>query len=107
MSDSGELMNAIVNGDANQIQTTLNSVLLSKIANRIDDMRQEVAQSMFSPSDDTVIEEGRKLKMAKPRIVIDPEIRKYVGPQSTGQNLPEKLADLAAEDEARAIGALK
>lgn len=104
MSDAGELMDAIVNGDANQIQTTLNSVLLSKIANRIDDMRQEVAQSMFNPSEDTVIEEGRKQKMAKPAKSNEAWIRRFTGPQSTGYNLPETLRDLAAEDEARSIG---
>ena len=48
MSKTTELVSAIVSGDSATIQDTFNQAMLSRIATRLDDMRQTVAQDMFT-----------------------------------------------------------
>lgn len=46
-----ELVNAIISGDSAAIQDTFNQAMLSRIADRLDDLRQVVAQDMFTSED--------------------------------------------------------
>ena len=45
---SHNLVNAIVAGDAIEIENAFNSAMTEKISARLDDYRQEIAQSMFT-----------------------------------------------------------
>lgn len=51
-----DLVNAIIAGQAAEIETALNSTLMNKIADRLDDKRIEVASSMFKNNQDNVHE---------------------------------------------------
>lgn len=48
--DTRELIDAIESGDSVKIQSSFESVMASKIAERLDNMRQEVARNMFKES---------------------------------------------------------
>lgn len=43
-----DLINAIAIGDAIEIENAFNSAMAEKISGRIDDMRVDVAQNLFS-----------------------------------------------------------
>lgn len=43
-----DLINAIAAGDAIEIENAFNSTMAEKISSRIDDMRIDVAQNLFS-----------------------------------------------------------
>lgn len=45
-----ELIDAIIDGDAIQIDNTFNMAMAEKISTNLDSMRERVAQSMFNPS---------------------------------------------------------
>lgn len=47
MSDTRDLINAIEAGDSIGIQTAFETAMANRIADRMDTMRQEVAQNMF------------------------------------------------------------
>jgi hypothetical protein len=51
------LVSAIINKDATDIETSFNAAMAEKIATRLDDMRANVAQSMFAETEETVMEE--------------------------------------------------
>lgn len=44
------LIDAIVAGDSNQIQTAFESEMATRISDRLEDMRVEVARGMFKES---------------------------------------------------------
>jgi hypothetical protein len=46
-----ELIDAISNGDAVSIENAFNAAMSEKISGRLDDMRVNVAKSMFSPAE--------------------------------------------------------
>lgn len=48
MDKTTELLNAIILGDSTAIQDTFNQAMLSRIADRLDSVRQTVAQGMFT-----------------------------------------------------------
>lgn len=48
MTTTLELINAISNGNAMEIETAFNAAMAEKVAAKIDDMRIGVAQSMFN-----------------------------------------------------------
>jgi len=51
-----DLVTAIINKDATSIESSFNDAMSEKIASRLDDMRADVAQSMFKQPE-TVVEE--------------------------------------------------
>ena len=51
------LVSAIINKDATDIESSFNAAMAEKIAVRLDDMHAVVAQSMFAESEETVMEE--------------------------------------------------
>lgn len=53
-----ELVSAIVSGDSTAIQDTFNQTVLSRIADRLDSMRQTVAQGMFTSDSDDGVEDN-------------------------------------------------
>ena len=52
-----DLINAIVTGDAIEIENTFNAVMAEKISGAIEDRRMEVAQTLFSAKEETSTEE--------------------------------------------------
>lgn len=49
-----DLIDALAAGDATGIETTFNTAMAERISARIDDMRTQVAQSMFAtPQEET------------------------------------------------------
>lgn len=52
-----DLINAIAAGDAIEIENAFNTTMAEKISGRIDDMRIDVAQNLFSEKSTEVIEE--------------------------------------------------
>ena len=52
-----DILNAILAGQSVDAQTELNSVLLDKIKDHMDSMKQDIAQSMFVSKDDSSINE--------------------------------------------------
>lgn len=55
-----DLINSIISGDAIEIENSFNSAMAEKISSRLDDMRQEIASTMFQPAE-TVVEEEIEL----------------------------------------------
>jgi hypothetical protein len=53
MSSTKELINAIEAGDAVGIESAFNSAMAEKVASKLDDMRQAVAQNMFKTEQQT------------------------------------------------------
>lgn len=51
MSSTLELINAISQGDAVATETAFNAAMAEKISARLDDMRINVAKSMFAPEE--------------------------------------------------------
>lgn len=51
MSVTLELIDAISTGDAVATENAFNAAMAEKIAGRLDDMRLNVAQSMFNPTE--------------------------------------------------------
>ena len=51
------LVSAIINKDATDIESSFNAAMAEKIAVRLDDMHAVVAQSMFAESEETFVEE--------------------------------------------------
>lgn len=47
-----DLINAIAAGDALEIENAFNSTMAEKVSGRIDDMRINVAQNMFSSNEE-------------------------------------------------------
>lgn len=47
-----ELIDALVSGDAKNIQKEFDAVMSEKIMSRLDDMRQDVAQSLFTTNEE-------------------------------------------------------
>ena len=53
-----DLVSAIINKDATGIETAFNNAMAEKISTRLDDMRTDVAQTMFKQEDpEAVVEE--------------------------------------------------
>ena len=53
-----DLVSAIINKDATSIETAFNNAMAEKISTRLDDMRTDVAQTMFKQEDpEAVVEE--------------------------------------------------
>jgi len=55
MTTTLELINAISNGNAVEIETSFNAAMAEKVAAKLDDMRVNVAHAMFNAQ---VVEEG-------------------------------------------------
>ena len=52
-----DLVTAIINKDATGIETAFNDTMAEKISARLDDMRTDVAQTMFKQEEPTTEEE--------------------------------------------------
>jgi hypothetical protein len=52
-----DLVSAIINKDATGIETAFNTAMAEKISARLDDMRTDVAQTMFKQEEQTAEEE--------------------------------------------------
>jgi hypothetical protein len=52
-----DLVSAIINKDAVGIETAFNTAMGEKIASRLEDMRTNVAQTMFNTPEEVNIEE--------------------------------------------------
>jgi len=52
-----DLVSAIINKDATGIETAFNDAMAEKISTRLDDMRTDVAQSMFNQEEPVTTEE--------------------------------------------------
>jgi hypothetical protein len=49
-----DLIDAIANGEATEVETSFNSIMAAKVSDKIDSMRNDVAQNMFaSPAEET------------------------------------------------------
>ena len=57
MSHTKDLINAISAGNALETESSFNAAIAEKIAARLDDMRQTVAQNMFRTPEAVVEEE--------------------------------------------------
>ena len=52
-----DLVTAILNQDATEIETTFNAAMAEKISTRLDDMHTTIAQSMFKQPEEVSTEE--------------------------------------------------
>jgi hypothetical protein len=52
-----DLVSAIINKDATGIETAFNTAMAEKISARLDDMRTDVAQTMFKQEEPEVVVE--------------------------------------------------
>lgn len=60
-----DLVSAIINKDATGIETAFNTAMAEKISTRLDDMRTNVAQSMFKTEEpEAVVEEEYEIDEA-------------------------------------------
>lgn len=51
-----DLIDAIESGDAVGIETTFNSVMVDKVAEKLDGMRTDMAQNMFRTPEESTVE---------------------------------------------------
>lgn len=51
-----DLVSAIINKDATGIDAAFNDAMAEKISTRLDDMRTDVAQSMFKQAEEPAVE---------------------------------------------------
>jgi len=50
-----DLIDAIANGEATEVETSFNSIMAAKVSDKIDSMRNDVAQNMFaSPAEEEI-----------------------------------------------------
>ena len=56
MTTTLELINAISQGDAVEIENSFNAAMAEKIAGKLDDMRVSVAKSFFNPQPEVSVE---------------------------------------------------
>ena len=88
-----DLVNAIIAGQAAEIETALNSTLMNKIADRLDDKRIEVASTMFNTdSSKEAVHEALDKKEPIGRWVKD--FQKSDAPQFAGKS-KEKRREMA------------
>jgi hypothetical protein len=52
-----DLVSAIINKDAVGIETAFNTAMGEKISSRLEDMRTDIAQTMFNTPEEDTIEE--------------------------------------------------
>ena len=53
-----DLIDAITSGDATEVESSFNSIMAAKVSDKIDSMRNDVAQNMFAtPAEETDVEE--------------------------------------------------
>jgi hypothetical protein len=53
-----DLIDAITSGDATGVESSFNTIMAAKVSDKIDSMRNDVAQNMFtSPAEETDVEE--------------------------------------------------
>lgn len=64
MSNTRELIDAIQSGDSTAIQQHFEAAMASRIADRMDTMRQTVAQNMFKEAKQEVAEEAEQVDEA-------------------------------------------
>lgn len=56
MTTTLELIDAISNGNAVEIENAFNAAMAEKISSKLDTMRQEVAQGMFNKQEEPQVE---------------------------------------------------
>jgi hypothetical protein len=66
-----DLINAIEAGDATGIENAFNQAMATKVSEKLEDMRSDVAQNMFASEE--VVEEGTEPKKKKPKWLEDAE----------------------------------
>lgn len=97
---SRDLVNAIVAGDAIEIENAFNSTMAEKISSRLDDMRQEVAQTMFASQEESVVEEEVELTEEE----IDAQIQEVL---SKDASAGEWISDFVHSDNPKFEGKSK
>lgn len=63
MSNTRELIDALVAGDAESIETSFNVAMADRISARMDDMRADIAKGMFSSESAVAEEESQELNV--------------------------------------------
>ena len=69
-----DLINAISMGDAHAIENAFNQTMAVKVSEKLDDMRNDVAQNMFA-SQEEVVEEGTEKSKKKPAWLLAAELK--------------------------------
>lgn len=90
-----DLVNAIVAGNAVEIETAFQSVMAEKISSSLDDYRQEVAKSMFKTEQVELSEEKHRVQVT----VSEPDHPSVAMRKATKQ----KFIRLTANDETNAV----
>ena len=52
-----DLIDAITSGDATGVETSFNTIMAAKVSDKIDSMRNDVAQNMFATPEELDVEE--------------------------------------------------
>lgn len=95
-----ELVDAIISGEAIAIETAFNAAMAEKISTRLDDMRQEVAQNLFTPQPEVVVEEEVELTEEE----IDAQIQEVL---SKDASAGEWISDFVHSDNPKFEGKSK
>jgi hypothetical protein len=89
-----ELINAIADGDSLGIEDSFNTVMASKISDRLDSMRVDVAQDMFKES---VFDDARKKQSDDEKKGVDPD-KEYKLRMKSAQNTQRVNKALTKEE---------
>ena len=89
-----ELINAIAEGDSLGIEDSFNAVMASKISDRLDSMRVDVAQGMFKES---VFDDARKKQADDEKKGVDPD-KEYKLRMKSAQNTQRVNKALTKEE---------
>ena len=89
-----ELISAIADGDTLAIEDSFNSVMASKISDRLDSMRVDVAQGMFKES---VFDDARKKQSDDEKKGVDPD-KEYKLRMKSAQNTQRVNKALTKEE---------
>ena len=90
-----ELINAIADGNTLAIEDSFNSVMASKISDRLDDMRVDVAQGMFTK--ESVFDDARKKQSDDEKKGVDPD-KEYKLRMKSAQNTQRVNKALTKEE---------
>lgn len=95
-----DLINAIIVGDALEIDNSFNATMAEKISAQLDDMRAEVAANMFNTPSETAVEEDIDLTEEE----LDKQINEVLSKDS---NAGEWIGDFVKSDNPKFAGKSK
>lgn len=99
MSGVNDIIDAIQSGDSVAIDTAFNKEMAARVSDRLDAMRQDVAQNMFKSADDVNLDADVELDAAPMEDAVETEDELDIEVQDTADTPIEEPAPDVETDE--------